>query len=41
MDFVSCTVIIEIDNWYGALFEIILDSYCKEDTLDNPNYLDF
>ena len=39
INFVSLAVITEIDNWYGAFFEIFLDAYFKEETLDHPQYL--
>ena len=41
MDFVSLVVITEFDNWFGAFFEILLDAFYQEETIDNPKYLDF
>ena len=41
MDFVSLIVITELDNWYGAFFELFLDAFYQESTLEDPNYLDF
>ena len=36
MDFVALIVITEIDNWYGAFFEIFLDAFYQESTLEDP-----
>ena len=41
MDFVALIVITEMDNWYGAFFEIFLDAFFQESTIEDPNYLDF
>ena len=41
MDFVSLVVITDIDNWIGSFFEILLDAFYQDDTLENPKYLDF
>lgn len=41
MDFVSLVVITDIDNWFGAFFELLLDAIYQEETIDNPEYLDF
>ena len=41
MDFVSIIVITDLDNWFGVFFEIILDAFYQEETLDNPDYLNF
>ena len=41
MDFVSLVVVTEIDNWFGAYFEILLDAFYQEETIDNPKYLEF
>ena len=36
MDFVALIVITEMDNWYGAFFEIFLDAFYQESTLEDP-----
>ena len=41
MDFVALIVITEMDNWYGIFFEIFLDAFYQESTIEDPNYLDF
>lgn len=41
MDFISITVIVEFDNWFGSAFELFLDTFYKEETISNPDYLDF
>ena len=41
MDFLCVTVIAEFENWFGSAFEIILDIFYKEQTIENPEYLDF
>ena len=32
MDFVGFIVIVEIDNWFGLFFEIILDAFLAKET---------
>ena len=41
MDFLCVTVIAEFDNWFGTAFENILDIFYKNDSIANPEYLDF
>ena len=41
MDFLCVTVIADFDNWFGSAFEFILDIFYKEQTIQNPEYLDF